>query len=86
MLKRFSLATAYLAVREGTGLGDAPGATNAWLVSDTDKTVRQVAHEVRAADRTRTRLGGVPQSLPQSLRPPPESSNRPKTIFANVPS
>jgi hypothetical protein len=46
----FSLAAACLAVREEARLGDAPGATNAWLGADTDKTVRQLADKVRAAD------------------------------------
>jgi hypothetical protein len=50
MRKRVSPAAAYLALREEAGLGDAPGATNAWLVGETSKTVRQLADEVRAAD------------------------------------
>ena len=44
-----SLAAAYQAMREAAGLGDAPGATSAWLVGDTGKTVRQLADEVLAA-------------------------------------
>ena len=36
------------------------------------------------AMRTRTHLGSVPQSLPQSLGPPPESSNRFRPTFANM--
>jgi hypothetical protein len=44
------LAAAYQALREEAGLGDAPGATNGWLVGHTDKTVWQLADEVLAAD------------------------------------
>jgi hypothetical protein len=36
--------------RTSLRLGDAPGATNAWLVGDTDKTVRRLADEVLTAD------------------------------------
>jgi hypothetical protein len=32
------------------GLGEAPGATTAWLVGDIDKTVRQLVDEVPTAD------------------------------------
>ena len=55
-------------------------------IRQSDSAVLELADEVRAADWTRTRLRSVPQSLPQSVRPSPESSNRFKPIFANAPS
>jgi hypothetical protein len=45
-----SLNADYLALRKAAGLGDAPGATNAWFVGDTGKSVRQLADEVLAVD------------------------------------
>lgn len=44
-----SLAAAYQSLRSAARLPGAPGATRAWLVGDTGKTVRELADEILAA-------------------------------------